>query len=63
MRKRRQVAAIVSFTNAEVMSAMQEKFNDRFVTSGVKTGTLFMELDTVNDTVSFVQYKGGAKSV
>lgn len=61
MRRRKRVRAIVSFTNDEVMAAMQQKFNDRFLTSGVRSGTLYMEMDVENGTVSFVQYEGDVR--
>jgi hypothetical protein len=61
VRRRKRVVAIVSFTNDEVMAAMQDKFNERFLASGVKTGILFLEMDMSNETVSFVQYEGDVK--
>lgn len=54
----RKAKAVVAFKASDVISAVSTQFNSRFLEAGFKTGTVTMEVDGFDGTVTFTQYEG-----
>lgn len=52
--------AVVSFTQEEVMHALQDKYYTRFEDAGVRDGLLFAEFNS-SGILTFTQFEGDVR--